>query len=123
VTAATVQVGAPSERPLQVASWFLAIVRRYVPPDRHADAIADYAKAQELSRKPLTVRQREIYDFVCESIDQRGYAPSYNEIASRFDFGSLATVHEHLVNLTRKGWIRKGRPGEARAIGLIGAPA
>src|SRR6266516_3955143 len=50
---------------------------------------------------PLTRRQREILDFISGHITEKGYAPSFEEIAGRFAFRSLATVHEHLTNLER----------------------
>lgn len=56
---------------------------------------------------PLTRRQREILDFLAAYISEHGYAPSFEEIAEGMGFGSLATVHEHLTNLERKGAIRR----------------
>lgn len=67
---------------------------------------------------PLTRRQREILDFLSDYIADRGYAPSFEEIAGKFAFGSLATVHEHLTNLERKGYIRR-TPNESRAIEIV----
>jgi repressor LexA len=67
---------------------------------------------------PLTRRQREILDYLTEYIEHRGYAPSFEEIAERFHFQSLATVHEHLTNLERKGYIRR-TPNESRAIEVV----
>jgi repressor LexA len=67
---------------------------------------------------PLTRRQREILDYITGYIDDRGYAPSFEEIAERFQFQSLATVHEHLTNLERKGFIRR-TPNESRAIEIV----
>lgn len=67
---------------------------------------------------PLTRRQREILDYISSYIDDRGYAPSFEEIAERFRFQSLATVHEHLTNLERKGFIRR-TPNESRAIEIV----
>jgi repressor LexA len=67
---------------------------------------------------PLTKRQKEILDFLETYLDARGYAPSYEEIAAHFGFSSLATVHEHLENLRRKGYIRKSY-NESRSIELI----
>src|SRR3989449_9317354 len=43
---------------------------------------------------PLTRRQREILDFISGHITERGFAPSFEEIAARFAFRSLATLHE-----------------------------
>ncbi len=68
---------------------------------------------------PLTKRQKEILDYVESFIDEQGYAPSFEEIAESFGYSSLATVHEHLSNLERKGYIRKAY-NESRSIELLG---
>jgi len=67
---------------------------------------------------PLTKRQKEILDHIGSFIDERGYAPSFEEIAEAFGYSSLATVHEHLSNLERKGYIRKSY-NESRSIELV----
>ena len=69
---------------------------------------------------PLTKRQKEILDHIEGFIEKNGYAPSFEEIADAFGYSSLATVHEHLSNLERKGYIRKAY-NESRSIELIGA--
>ena len=69
---------------------------------------------------PLTKRQKEILDHIAGFIEKNGYAPSFEEIADAFGYSSLATVHEHLSNLERKGYIRKAY-NESRSIELIGA--
>lgn len=70
---------------------------------------------------PLTRRQKHILDFLESYIARHGYAPSFEEIAEQFSFRSLATVHEHLTNLERKGYIRRGH-NESRAIELVPRP-
>ena len=67
---------------------------------------------------PLTKRQKEILDYIEGFIAERGYAPSFEEIAESFGYSSLATVHEHLSNLERKGYIRKSY-NESRSIELV----
>lgn len=67
---------------------------------------------------PLTRRQSEILEFMRSHIGERGYAPSFEEIAERFAFQSLATVHEHLTNLERKGYIRRSY-NESRSIEVL----
>src|SRR5438128_5721363 len=67
---------------------------------------------------PLTRRQREILDFISTHLESKGYAPSFEEIARQFGFQSLATVHEHLTNLERKGYIRRAH-NESRAIEIV----
>ena len=66
----------------------------------------------------LTKRQREILDFLSSYVDGQGYAPSFEEIAAKFSYSSLATVHEHLSNLERKGYIRRSY-NESRAIEIL----
>ena len=56
---------------------------------------------------PLTKRQREILSYLSDYAEDNGYAPSFEEIASRFNYNSLATVHEHLTNLERYGYSRR----------------
>ncbi len=67
---------------------------------------------------PVTRRQREILDFIAGHLEAKGYAPSFEEIARQFGFHSLATVHEHLTNLERKGYIRRAH-NESRAIEIV----
>lgn len=66
---------------------------------------------------PLTKRQKEILDFLRQFVEENEYSPSYQEICREFGFTSLATVHEHVSNLERKGYIRKAF-GESRSIAL-----
>ncbi|HEX5831434.1 MAG TPA: transcriptional repressor LexA, partial [Gemmatimonadaceae bacterium] len=48
--------------------------------------------------------------------------PCFEEIAAKFNYNSLATVHEHLSNLERKGYIRRGY-NESRAIEILPSEA
>ena len=68
--------------------------------------------------QPLTRRQREILDYLKEFIDEQGYAPSLEEIGSRFGLSSLATVHKHLMNLQEKGFIRRAW-NRSRSVELV----
>jgi len=67
---------------------------------------------------PLTKRQREILDYLAGYIDDHGYAPSFEEIAEAMGYASLATVHEHLTNLERKGAIRRSY-NESRGLEVV----
>jgi repressor LexA len=66
----------------------------------------------------LTERQREIYDFIEQKIDVRGYGPTVREIGLAFEIKSPNGVMCHLKALEKKGLIRK-EPGAARAIQLV----
>lgn len=71
---------------------------------------------------PLTKRQREILTYLTAHTEEYGYAPSFEEIARQFNYNSLATVHEHLSNLERKGYIRRTF-NESRAIEILPSEA
>lgn len=60
-----------------------------------------------LDSQPLTRSQAELYRFVWEFIREHRYAPSFEQIAQWFNYNSLSTVHEHLQNLKRKGWVER----------------
>ncbi|HXC53456.1 MAG TPA: transcriptional repressor LexA [Candidatus Limnocylindrales bacterium] len=63
----------------------------------------------------LTKRQKEILDYIEQSITKNGYAPTLEEIGERFELRSMATVHKHLSNLETKGLIRR-KWNHSRAI-------
>ncbi len=66
---------------------------------------------------PLTRRQKEILDYLKEYIHENGYSPSLQEIKTRFKLSAISTVHEHLQNLRKKGYITK-EINQARGINL-----
>jgi repressor LexA len=66
----------------------------------------------------LTERQRQIYDFIREKIENRGYGPTVREIGNGFDIRSPNGVMCHLKALQKKGLIKRVN-GQARAIQLV----
>ena len=54
----------------------------------------------------LTRRQKELMDFLSGFIEDKGYSPSYEEIATGLGLASLATVHKHIQALGAKHYIR-----------------
>lgn len=63
----------------------------------------------------LTKRQREILDFITDFIEENGYAPSIREIGENFHLNSPATIHAHIENLKKKGFLKTGF-NEARSL-------
>lgn len=53
----------------------------------------------------LTKKQKQILDAIVEYVKDKGYAPSYREIAGAVGVSSTATVHEHVKNLEAKGYL------------------
>lgn len=70
-------------------------------------------------RKPLTDRQRQIYDYLVECLQGGELTPSLREIGEHFEIASTNGVARHLEALKRKGWITWER-NKARAIRLSG---
>lgn len=70
---------------------------------------------------PATIykRQKQILDYISKTVDKFGYAPTLTEIAQYLGLSSLATVHEHLAVLEKKGLIRRYK-GAVRGIELLG---
>jgi SOS-response transcriptional repressor LexA len=56
-------------------------------------------------RAPLTPKQHRLVVFTADYTDQHGYPPSFDEIGAEFEYRSISTVHEHVHNLVRKGFL------------------
>jgi repressor LexA len=66
----------------------------------------------------LTRRQKEVLDFIREHVEERGYAPTLQEIGRRFGLSSPATVYKHVEQLVQKGYLRKAAH-QGRGLQLV----
>lgn len=66
----------------------------------------------------LTTRQNEILNYIKKYIATHGYPPTIREIGAAVDVSSPATIHAHLANLEKKGFIRK-QETKNRALELL----
>src|SRR5262245_4152265 len=66
----------------------------------------------------LTDRQKEIYHFIRQKIESRGYGPTVREIGEAFEIKSPNGVMCHLKALEKKGLINR-KSFSARAIQLV----
>ena len=66
----------------------------------------------------LTKRQEEILNYLKEFMVSHGYPPTVREIGKDLGLSSPATIHTHLNNLAKKGFIRKDE-SKNRAIELL----
>ena len=66
----------------------------------------------------LTKRQEQIFNFIKQSVLEKGYPPSVREIGAAVGLNSSATVHSHLNSLENKGLIRRD-PTKPRAIEIL----
>jgi repressor LexA len=67
----------------------------------------------------LTGRQQEIWAFLVDYVDRHGYPPTVREIGEAVGLASPSTVHAHLANLERGGYLRRD-PTKPRALELTG---
>jgi repressor LexA len=67
--------------------------------------------------KELTARQKEILNFIRETIEKKGFPPTIREIGDKFNITSTNGVRAILSALSRKGYIRR-RPLVSRGIEL-----
>ena len=69
---------------------------------------------------PVTLyrRQKQILDFVKQYVQKNGLAPTLTEIANALGVSSLATVHEHLKAMEKKGVIKRFN-GSVRGIEIV----
>jgi len=69
----------------------------------------------------MTRRQAEVFEFIKDYIDAKGYSPTYQEIASARGLTSLATVHKHVHCLKAQGRIDL-TPGFSQSIRIVKEP-
>jgi repressor LexA len=76
-----------------------------------------YKKAADMTKKPLTNRQKEILTFISDHIDSEGFPPTRNDLSKHFGFRSPNAAESHLRALEHKGVIRI-EAGRSRGITL-----
>ena len=67
--------------------------------------------------KRLTLRQREVFDFIEKYIAEAGYAPTIAEIAEGFGLSGKA-IYDHVNALIRKGMIERREDNVPRGLKL-----
>jgi repressor LexA len=66
----------------------------------------------------LTGRQQEIWEFLVDYVGRLGYPPTVREIGEAVGLASPSTVHAHLANLERAGYLKRD-PTKPRALELL----
>ena len=67
--------------------------------------------------KRLTLRQREVFDFIEKYIAEAGYSPTIAEIAEGFGLSGKA-IYDHVNALIRKGMIERREDNVPRGLKL-----
>ena len=64
----------------------------------------------------LTPKQKEVLDFIVSFIHDKGYPPSFREIASGLGLASPSTVHVHIQALRTRGYLRGNGSSASREL-------
>ena len=75
-----------------------------------------------MGREDLSRRRRQIYEYLVNTTQQRGYPPTMREIAKALGLASPSTVLYHLRVLEKGGYIER-EPARNRALRPTGARA
>lgn len=59
--------------------------------------------------QPRTKRQREVFEYIDSFIKERGYEPSYQQIARHFRIASKSAIAKHIAALERQGLLSRLR--------------
>ncbi|MBX7175057.1 MAG: hypothetical protein K1X72_29030 [Pyrinomonadaceae bacterium] len=59
--------------------------------------------------QPRTKRQREVLDYITSFIGERGYEPSYQQIARHFKIASKSAIAKHISALEHQGLLSRQR--------------
>lgn len=62
-----------------------------------------------MGKYEITIRRKQILRFVRDFRRGHGYPPSIREIALEFGLSANSTVHAHLVNLERAGYLSRSK--------------
>ena len=71
-----------------------------------------------MSKGKITDKQREILEYIKETILSKGYPPAVREICEAVHLKSTSSVHSHLETLEKNGYIRRD-PTKPRTIEIL----
>ncbi len=67
--------------------------------------------------KALTYRQKQILELIAQHIQERGYPPSYQELADQLNIKSKYAILKHIDALVQKGYLEKD--SSARGLRIV----
>ena len=71
-----------------------------------------------MSQGRITEKQKEILEYIKETILKKGYPPALREICEAVNLKSTSSVHSHLETLEKNGYIRRD-PTKPRTIEIL----
>ena len=73
----------------------------------------------EFARRPLTDKQRAIYEWIVHFFNLERCIPSYREIMEAFGFKSTNAVAVHLRAIEKKGYIQRPKTRRCRSMKVL----
>lgn len=67
--------------------------------------------------KDLTKRQKELLELIAQNLEEKGYPPSYQELADRMQIKSKFAILKHIDSLVKKGYLEKD--SSARGLRIV----
>ncbi|MEI8270341.1 MAG: transcriptional repressor LexA [bacterium] len=65
--------------------------------------------------KPITKKQKQVFDFINTYIAENGISPTIEEIRKKLKLKAVSTIHEHIDSLKEKGYLSKSE-NSARSL-------
>lgn len=66
-----------------------------------------YFYTEKVRTMSLTKKQKQIYDYIKDYLNEYGFAPTQMEIKEHFGFKSLGSVQDYIRYLTKGGYLEK----------------
>ncbi|SFK62511.1 SOS-response transcriptional repressor, LexA [Lachnospiraceae bacterium KH1T2] len=73
-----------------------------------------------MAQRPLSAKQKEILEYIKQTVLAKGFPPSVREICEAVHLKSTSSVHSHLETLEKTGYIRRDQT-KPRAIEILDA--
>ena len=68
----------------------------------------------------MSKTRKKVFDYIRDTIDQKGVAPSVREICRAVDVKSTSTVQYHIKALEEAGYIQRGDANQKRSLTISG---
>ena len=69
--------------------------------------------------QPRTKRQREVLEYITSFIEEKGYEPSYQQIARHFRIASKSAIAKHVKALENQGLLSRSRENGSFALNIL----
>lgn len=90
--------------------------RKLIAVSKETDDVANVRAEAPL---PLSLKEKNVLEFLETYLAQKGVSPTYQEICQHFGFASYNSVQRYLKQLEAKGYIRLPWANQKRAITLL----